>query len=453
MKKWLSFLCFVLAVCLSMTGCQSEGKKASVTGPESIGTRDSQAISAAKRVFNNSYYGELFSGDPNYEMLSNRNAVVETDGNGKYMVVLEFTASSALSGNKPISPKTQTAYVFFHMDGAGIEDYGYWDSVILDPLSVDDFKQEIGWKYSDDVSNNPQVSQKEDVASTPPSDLPEANPSDEESTYSTWAAAYEKVLTVMQYEFPNYQYICNYSMFDIDKDGYPELLLKVGTCEADFEYRFYNYDKNLKVAMCFGTTSGSHASICGLGDTQAILVVFGHQGYEAVRKAIYDGISYSEEVIFDGEGQEYHPFTFLAAYELNDFSGLQWKGNAQENNSTVIESISTEDDNSTFTSIEGQWYELDIESNGAPKSNGIFLDVSYDSLEYSVFDIYWGEEYENIYVADVTAFWGTEAASFSFLYDGLEATGTIYYRDGYIDLTVDSSAIPLIPVNGWIFSK
>lgn len=107
----------------------------------------------------------------------------------------------------------------------------------------------------------------------------------------------------------------------------------------------------------------------------------------------------------------------------------------------------------TFTSIEGEWQELDLKNNGSPKSNGISLDVSYDSLEYSVFDIYWGQEYENLHIADVMAFWGTDTASFSFFYGEHKATGTIYYRDGYIELNIDTSEIPLIPVSGWLFSR
>ena len=35
---------------------------------------------------------------------------------------------------------------------------------------------------------------------------------------------------------------CSYCLYDIDKDGTPELLLKTGTCEADYMGRIFFFD-------------------------------------------------------------------------------------------------------------------------------------------------------------------------------------------------------------------
>ncbi len=155
-------------------------------------------------------------------------------------------------------------------------------------------------------------------------------------TEAGWEEAYENVIADAMLNFPNYQYTCNYTVYDINKDGCPELLLKVGTCEADFEYRFFTFDPKLASATCFQSRSGSHTYPCGLETEQAILLVAGHMGSETVTKATYSGLDYTEETVFSGEVEEYHDFVYLDVYELNDPTGLQWNGNAPDSNNNIL---------------------------------------------------------------------------------------------------------------------
>lgn len=187
-------------------------------------------------------------------------------------------------------------------------------------------------------SSTPQLTEAQQDPSTtnaPENEVPPTN----QDVLVDWKDTYRNVLNEAMASFPNYQYLCNYSIYDIDKDGIPELLLKVGTCEADFEYQLFYYDASHTTAMCFQKTTGSHTSPCGLENEQAFLWVSGHMGNESVIKATYDGTNYSEETLFSGEVEEYHEFTYLDCFELDDQTGLDWSGNATETNNIIIEEI------------------------------------------------------------------------------------------------------------------
>jgi len=162
-----------------------------------------------------------------------------------------------------------------------------------------------------------------------------------QSQLINWEGAYSEVLGEMMDSFPNYQYLCSYSVYDVDNNGVPELLVKVGTCEADFEYRLFNYDPQLAVAMCFHTTSGGHTYPCGLDDSGAVLFVGGHQGHETIIKATYDGVSCTEDLLFNAEVQEYHDFTYLDCFELDDNTGLQWTANPPDDNASILSELSS----------------------------------------------------------------------------------------------------------------
>ena len=192
------------------------------------------------------------------------------------------------------------------------------------------------------------------------------------STVSTWGQAYTGILADAMTEFPQYQYSCSYSVFDIDKDGTPELFLKVGTCEADYQLKLYRYAND--TADCFATLGAGHAVFCGLGAQKAFLIDSGHQGYEVVTKYSYDNGKLNEEILFEGAVQNYHEFSYLTSFELDDLSGLEWTANEPDNNQSVLDNYSLEDNVIAEAEITSDNFEQVVPLNKRSEwyDNGIF---------------------------------------------------------------------------------
>ena len=192
------------------------------------------------------------------------------------------------------------------------------------------------------------------------------------SAVSTWGQAYTGILADAMTEFPQYQYSCSYSVFDIDKDGTPELFLKVGTCEADYQLRLYHYANG--TADCFATLGAGHAVFCGLGAQKAFLIDSGHQGYEVVTKYSYDNGKLNEEIMFEGAVQNYHEFSYLTSFELDDLSGLEWTANEPDNNQSVLDNYSLEDNVIAEAEITSDNFEQVVPLNKRSEwyDNGIF---------------------------------------------------------------------------------
>lgn len=90
---------------------------------------------------------------------------------------------------------------------------------------------------------------------------------------------------------------CEYFLFDITKDGIPELWIVSGTCEADCELTTYTHDLK-KIYQ----TSAMHSGFYKGNDY--ILKVGGHMGYSTWIKLYYDGNNIQEKKVFEEEGVE-----------------------------------------------------------------------------------------------------------------------------------------------------
>lgn len=92
---------------------------------------------------------------------------------------------------------------------------------------------------------------------------------------------------------------CEYFLFDITKDGIPELWIVSGTCEADYKLTTYTHDLK-KICQ----TSAMHSSFCKGSDY--ILKVSGQMGYSTWIKLYYDGNKIQEKTVFEeGPVEEY----------------------------------------------------------------------------------------------------------------------------------------------------
>ena len=68
-----------------------------------------------------------------------------------------------------------------------------------------------------------------------------------------------------------------YAFRDLDADGIPELLLKYGSCEADFQIHIYRLDSEGEVKD-LGLFGGGHTSFCYDENTGNFVILWGHMG-------------------------------------------------------------------------------------------------------------------------------------------------------------------------------
>ena len=122
-------------------------------------------------------------------------------------------------------------------------------------------------------------------------------PSDGE-TASSPIDEYVKILE--QYQEPvdviyNEKFYPTYTVYDVDKDGTPELMIKIGSCEADHAYKIYTVKS--ENAVLLGDIPGSHTALYGKDGENGMLSQNAYQGSELIKKiSIIDG-KISEETV------------------------------------------------------------------------------------------------------------------------------------------------------------
>lgn len=123
-----------------------------------------------------------------------------------------------------------------------------------------------------------------------------------EEADTKWKEAYIAVLNearkfdvdnaeALGYEKTPYQY----TVYDIDKDGVPELIVEFGTCEADFNGKLYKYENGQAVMK--EEFSLGHTCFYSVPNENGILFYWGHMGYAYLQKATMDAngqLSYEE---------------------------------------------------------------------------------------------------------------------------------------------------------------
>lgn len=146
-----------------------------------------------------------------------------------------------------------------------------------------------------------------------------------------WQGAYKKVLAGFVNpltEEVGMEPMNEYAVYDIDKNGIPELLIKSGTCEADYKTFFYSYDGNeVKSA---GEEWSGHTSYYSYPGDNGIVQYNAHMGFAAAYRYSLgnDGIVFENEKLFEdnlderagGYGIEYIPVS--AAVDDAEMIGL-----------------------------------------------------------------------------------------------------------------------------------
>ena len=80
--------------------------------------------------------------------------------------------------------------------------------------------------------------------------------------------------------FSDDSYLWGYYLTDIDNDKKAELLVKVGTCEADVKVLIYKY-KNGKASR-IGSFYAGHTTLCAYPNHKGIILYWGHMGCESL---------------------------------------------------------------------------------------------------------------------------------------------------------------------------
>lgn len=169
----------------------------------------------------------------------------------------------------------------------------------------------------------------------------EHNPDVESDDLFPWFDAYENILIKACELYPPEDYYCDYSVYDVNNDNIPELLLKIGTCEADYIYNFYKYDADNNKAIKFAEFSAGHTYVCGASGKNAVLFHWAHMGYESVTIVDFNDTQYSEKLLYENDsnvsGVEYLELTPIETYTIDDANGLFWITNTLDFNLQKIE--------------------------------------------------------------------------------------------------------------------
>lgn len=118
-------------------------------------------------------------------------------------------------------------------------------------------------------------------------------------SYAPWQEAYAGFLTNLRsaeyrhtlgdFDFPGDDAPSDsYSLYDVDKDGVPELFLKCGTCEADF--RTFGYTFRGGQVSALGSFPSGHSSLYTVPGEDGIIIRYGQMGSGSIEKfSLADG--------------------------------------------------------------------------------------------------------------------------------------------------------------------
>ena len=134
----------------------------------------------------------------------------------------------------------------------------------------------------------------------------EPSPTPLEALYYDYSD-YRNVLenTEYQYEETMGSDYLDYGLCDLDGDGVYEMIVKEGTCEADFVWRVYTISET--GAKDVGSFGGSH-SLLYTDDEPGLLCVYGQMGHEEIVRVNYDGQYISLQTLVSQDlapGEEY----------------------------------------------------------------------------------------------------------------------------------------------------
>ena len=144
---------------------------------------------------------------------------------------------------------------------------------------------------------------EEQLVGAIPSGAKEANvPASEVDYESIYSGAVENVKAEVEQEGADYDWL-EYALYDMDQDGYLELLIQNGTCNADMTYEIYTTDGS----ECYylGKEVGMAQAIFADPEEHSFYTYFGRQWVVTIYKVTMKDGKIESEVYFNGNDENY----------------------------------------------------------------------------------------------------------------------------------------------------
>ena len=263
-------------------------------------------------------------------------------------------------------------------------------------------------------------------------------PATEAPTEPETTDIYTDVISNYRNECAGLAYPYSYAMADLDLDGYPELMVKTGTCEADYVYIIWTKGTD-GTAVKAGECAGFHTVLyynnqTGLLYTNACQMDGERlEEYRLTDKQMQVTNSYSwrlQDSTYYQEHSYYNPTLMENVYELSErdvtdycFAVSDMIDATPDETMTIEEYIQKTSENSSTEAIETMVSEDTLKSNVLAQCSGDQLDWFYDDFNgdgnLEAFAIAgnssdFGSEIQGVYYADAqgnvtligTTFWG-----------------------------------------------
>lgn len=151
-----------------------------------------------------------------------------------------------------------------------------------------------------------------------------------DATVKSLLSAYKEQLSAFEGETINgFTSDTEYYVYDIDKDSIPELIIKHGTCEADYYYSVHTF--NGETAQNAGTIMGGHAALASC-QSNGIFCHVAQMGYEFIFGYTLANHQLSKAELYSGEGT-YKYDRNIAAFQ----EGSEWLKSSQLSDYTLLE--------------------------------------------------------------------------------------------------------------------
>ncbi len=137
-------------------------------------------------------------------------------------------------------------------------------------------------------------------------------------TSDEYKESYKSLITGLLYE--DSITTIEYTLYDMNNDNIPELILRTGTCEADYKISFYTYKNNIGLIPVGTNFSGFHTAFYVDKSTNQLCTQWGQNGIGGIKWYDFDGetvkevksknnIEYAtENVKFDNYADAYTPY-------------------------------------------------------------------------------------------------------------------------------------------------
>ena len=95
--------------------------------------------------------------------------------------------------------------------------------------------------------------------------------------------------------------VCNYCMYDIDKDDIPEMIIKCGDCEANYHGQVFKYDTKKDDTVLIGDIGMGHTVMYSYPDGNGIIQDIAHMGWQMMSRISIENGELTETKLYEEE--------------------------------------------------------------------------------------------------------------------------------------------------------